>query len=227
MNYAGDFFSTLLGSHPEQMMQALQRSQTGAWLPQQLQAQRQNLNQALAHLARQEERLLEAYLTEVIELAELERKRQDIAHKQQALDRQLHLLEAQLHKQVEIDAIAPSIEAFCQRVQQGLAQATFDQKRELLELLIDRVIVDDAQVEIRYVIPTTGASTHTRFCHLRKDYLDAVPLAVALWQKPPLRAAASHPQHRFQKKTAFYFVTDIHPWALPQKGDNFDPLIIC
>lgn len=160
-------------SHPEQIMQALQRAQTGEWLPQQLQARRQTLNQALAHLIRQEERLLEAYLAEVIELAELERKRQDISQKQHALDRQVRQLEAQLHKQVEIDAIVPSIEAFCQRVQQGLAQATFDQKRELVELLIDRVIVDDAQVEIRYVIPTTEASTHTRFCHLRKDYFNS------------------------------------------------------
>lgn len=157
-------------SQPELIIQALHRAQTGEWLPQQLQARRQTLNQALAHLARQEERLLEAYLAEVIELAELERKRQDIAQKQQALDRQVRQLEVQLHKQIEIEAIAPSIESFCQRVQQGLAQATFDQKRELVELLIDRVIVDDAHVEIRYVIPTTEASTHVRFCHLRKDY---------------------------------------------------------
>lgn len=162
-------------SQPELIIQALHRAQTGEWLPQQLQARRQNLNQALAQLARQEQRLLEAYLAEVIELAELERKRQDIAQKQQALDRQLRQLETQLLKQLELSAITPSIEAFCQRVQQGLAQATFAQKRELVELLIDRVIVDDGQVEIRYVIPTTQASTHIRFCHLRKDYFDFKP----------------------------------------------------
>ena len=167
-----------LVSHPEQIIQALQRAQTGEWLPQQLQARRQSLNQALAQLARQEERLLEAYLAEVIALAELERKRQDIVQKQQALERQVRQLEAQIHKQVELEAIAPSIESFCQRVQQGLAQATFEQRRELVELLIDRVIVDDAQVEIRYVVPTTEASTHVRFCHLRKDYFNGPTIAV-------------------------------------------------
>ena len=163
-------------SQPEQIIQALQRAQCGEWLPQQLQARRQTLNQTLAQLARQEERLLEAYLAEVIELAELERKRQDIVQKQNALHRQVGQLEAQIHKQIEISAIAPSIEKFCHRVQQGLDQATFAQKRELVELLIDCVIVDDAQVEIRYVIPTTQASTHTRFCHLRKDYFDGPPI---------------------------------------------------
>jgi hypothetical protein len=45
--------------------------------------------------------------------------------------------------------------------------------------LIDRVVVTDGHVEIRYVIPTTSSSTKTRFCHLRTDYFDLVALAVA------------------------------------------------
>jgi hypothetical protein len=36
-----------------------------------------------------------------------------------------------------------------------LAEATFEQKRQLVELLIDRVIVTMDEVEIRYVIPTS------------------------------------------------------------------------
>ena len=39
-------------------------------------------------------------------------------------------------------------------------------------LLIDRVIVTDAEVEIRYVLPTNPESEHVRFCHLRKDYFN-------------------------------------------------------
>jgi site-specific DNA recombinase len=38
------------------------------------------------------------------------------------------------------------------------------------------VVVTDGKVEIRYVIPTTPASTNTRFCHLRTDYFDGDPL---------------------------------------------------
>ena len=43
-----------------------------------------------------------------------------------------------------------------------------------MELLIDRVIVTDEQVEIRYVIPTDPSSEQVRFCHLRSDYLDGL-----------------------------------------------------
>jgi hypothetical protein len=39
-----------------------------------------------------------------------------------------------------------------------------------VELLIDRVIVTDGEVEIRYVMPTNRASEQVRFCHLRLDY---------------------------------------------------------
>ncbi|MGI8948368.1 MAG: hypothetical protein ACR2FV_10440, partial [Ornithinimicrobium sp.] len=41
---------------------------------------------------------------------------------------------------------------------------------QLAELLIDRVVVTDGDVEIRYVIPTTPESEKVRFCHLRTDY---------------------------------------------------------
>jgi site-specific DNA recombinase len=71
---------------------------------------------------------------------------------------------------IEVQAVAQSIAAICARLRIGLEEATFEQRREPVELLIDRVIVTDGEVEIRYVIPTTEASTHTRFCHLRTDY---------------------------------------------------------
>lgn len=63
-----------------------------------------------------------------------------------------------------------SIDAFCQRVQAGVANATFAQKRTLVELLIDRVLVANSDGEIRYAIPTHPRSEPTRFCHVRKDY---------------------------------------------------------
>ena len=43
-------------------------------------------------------------------------------------------------------------------------------------MLIDRVVVTTDAVEIRYVIPTAARSEHTRFCHLRADYLRREPM---------------------------------------------------
>jgi len=44
------------------------------------------------------------------------------------------------------------VEACCQRICTGLENTTFNQKRKLVELLIDCVVVKNEAVEIRYVI---------------------------------------------------------------------------
>ena len=157
-------------THPQSIRQALERAQGGCWLPQELQARRENLRKARVSLAHQLERLTEAYLGSVIPLAEYQRRRQDLEQKLQSLDQQERQLEASADRHVEVAALATTLEEFCQRAQVGLAQASFEQKRQLVELLIDRVVVTNDEVEIRYVIPTSASSEHVRFCHLRKDY---------------------------------------------------------
>jgi hypothetical protein len=52
----------------------------------------------------------------------------------------------------------------------GLAGADFDRKRALLELLVDRVVVTDGIVEIRYVVPTNPDGEREPFWRLRSDY---------------------------------------------------------
>ena len=81
------------------------------------------------------------------------------------------------------DSLLALVEAFCQRVAQGLADATFEQKRQLIELLVDRVVVTGTEMEIRYVIPTSSSSEHLLFCHLRLDYFDT-PMGAHQLQQP-------------------------------------------
>jgi len=164
---------------PAHLTRALARAQGGAWLPQELQARQATIGQALGQLERQQQRLLDAYLAEVIALAELERKRQDLDRRRATLLAQQRQLDAAARQKLELGAVADGIEAFCQTVRAGLATATFAQRRLLAELLIDRVVVTDDQVEIRYVLPTSPDGPHRPFCQLRKDHLDGPPAGVA------------------------------------------------
>jgi site-specific DNA recombinase len=157
---------------PDLITHELERAQAGEWLPQALQAKRNTVRQALASLERQQDRLLEVYLAEIIMRDEFERKRQELTQTQNGLQQQLRQLEQQAQKQIETLTLANNIQEFCQRIHPTLDNLTFEQRRQLVELLIDRVIVDDEKVEIRYVIPTSPSSENTRFCHLRTDYLD-------------------------------------------------------
>ena len=160
---------------PAQAARALARAQGGAWLPQELQARQAAIGQALGQLERQQQRLLDAYLAEVVTLPELDRKRQDLDRRRDTLLAQQRQLDAAARQRLEPGAVADGIEAFCQTVRAGLAAATFEQRRQLAELLIDCVVVTDGDVEIRYVLPTSPDGPHRPFCQLRKDHLAGFP----------------------------------------------------
>jgi site-specific DNA recombinase len=148
---------------PAHVAHARARARGGAWLPQQLQARQTTIGQALGQLERQQQRLLDAYLAEVVGLAELERKRQELDRRRATLATQQRQLHAIAEQRLELRAIADGIQAFCQTVRAGLATASFAQRRLLVELLIDRVVVTDDTVEIRYVLPTSPDGPHPPF----------------------------------------------------------------
>ena len=156
---------------PALVTHELERARGGAWLPQALQARQHTVRAALSQVLRQQERLLDVYLAAVIGREEFERKRQELMRTQEGLTRQLRQLEAQAQQQIDTANLAAGIETFCARVQATLDQLTFAQRRQLVELLIDCVIVDDGTVEIRYVVPTSPKGETSPFCHLRSDHI--------------------------------------------------------
>src|SRR6266568_8173140 len=140
------------------LLATFQRAQGGQWLPQELHARRENLRKARVNLEHQMERLTDAYLADVLQLEEYKRRHLELEQRLQSIAEQVRQLEASVGRRDELASVVQSIEAFCQRVQQGLDQTTFEQKRQLIELLVDRVVVTGEEVEIRYVIPTSKKS---------------------------------------------------------------------
>ena len=167
---------TELLRHPDRVASAMRRAAGGCWLPQELQARRENLRRGRVSLAAQIERLTDAYLGGVISLVECRRRRAELERRDAALAAQQEHLAADADRASEVAGLAASAEDFCRRVSAGLEHATFEQKRQLVELLIDRVVVTGDDVEIRYVFPTGPAGQYGRFCHLRLDYLGAPDL---------------------------------------------------
>jgi|SRR5579864_1631014 len=68
------------------------------------------------------------------------------------------VLEAETVQRDHLQTLAARVEDFRTAIAEGLHHAGFAQRRALVELLIDRVVVDDEDVEIRYVIPLSGAA---------------------------------------------------------------------
>src|SRR5262249_26012832 len=132
---------------------------------------RENLRRGRSSLAQQIERLTEAYLSGVVALGEYQRRRTELGRRDEALAAQEGLLAREAGRASELSGLANSARSFAARVRVGLDTATFERKRQLVELLIDRVVVTGDDVEIRYAFPIGPAGETGRFCHLRVDYL--------------------------------------------------------
>jgi site-specific DNA recombinase len=180
--------------HPAMIAEAMTRARAGHWLPQELEARRANVRRGRASLLQQRERLTEAYLGGALGLEEYRRRRADIEGRLVALTRQEERLVTEAEERNDLARFTAHAEDFCRRVAAGLAHADVAQQRALIELLIDRVVVTDDVVEIRYVIPTGPTGEQQHFCLLRTDYLSADP---ALDQSGRVRShgARSSPLH--------------------------------
>ena len=116
-------------------------------------AENQKWEAQLRRLDREEQRLLDAYQAEVIDLEELKDRLRQLASRRQALTAQ-HAQQARLQAERKAaQEVWADLKAFCERVRGRLGEATLTEKQQLLQLLIERVIVGEDTLEIRHVIP--------------------------------------------------------------------------
>jgi hypothetical protein len=147
-------------------------------------------NGSARQLEQQRARLLDIYLAEIITREEFERKYHALTGQQEGLRQQQRQLEAQTQQQLDTVKLTQHMTSFCERLVPVLDQLNFAQRRQLVELLVDCVIVSDEQVEIRYVIPTGPQGEAVPFRHLRSDYLDRLVRRKLLREPAPLAPAA-------------------------------------
>jgi site-specific DNA recombinase len=116
-------------------------------------AQEEKWATQLRRLGREEQRLLDAYQAEVIDLPELKERRQRLAGRREALTAQR---DQQARLRAERGAARETLAdlwSFCERIRLRLDEATLAERQRLLHLLIERVIVGENTLEIRHVIP--------------------------------------------------------------------------
>jgi site-specific DNA recombinase len=107
----------------------------------------------LRRLDREEERLLDAYQAEAIDLGELKERREQIRGRRHVLKTQ-HEQERRLRSERQTaKEVWADLTAFCERIRSRLDEATLAERQRILQLLIDRVIVGEDSLEIRHVIP--------------------------------------------------------------------------
>ena len=111
----------------------------------------------LQRLGREEQRLVDAYQAEAIDLAELKARREQIRGRRQVLVAQRDQEQRSSAGRQAAKAAWSDLEAFCRRVRSRLDEASLAERQRVLQLLIERVIVGEDSLEIRHVIPLGGA----------------------------------------------------------------------
>jgi site-specific DNA recombinase len=89
-------------THPDMITTALYRAQGGQWLPQELQARRENLRKARVSLEQQMERLTYAHLASVLQLEEYKRRRLELEQRLSVIAEQKRQLEAKVGHQEQL-----------------------------------------------------------------------------------------------------------------------------
>jgi len=142
---------------PAILDEAVRRAQAG-WLNDDVRAARgHDLRRRRATLERQRQRLIDAYAVGAVTLEELQARVQALDARLRDVVQEEQQLAASEEHRAQVAALAARLEAFRATIAAGLDHASFARRRELVALLIDRVLVDPPTVEIRYLIPFGGA----------------------------------------------------------------------
>jgi site-specific DNA recombinase len=130
--------------------------------------ERERIERKLTGLDREVSRLIDAYQAEVIEISELsERRRRGEEQGRMLRQRLREIAQQRANRENEVRLLA-GVEAFCARVRRSLEEPSFEVKQKVLQLVGDRIVVEDSRVVIQHVVPTGAVRLQTEQQRNRK-----------------------------------------------------------
>src|SRR5215475_12465381 len=118
-----------------------------------LQAQQAQLVQRRQRIERQDQRLLDAYQAEILNLQELQTRRQKLAAELHQIAQESHQLAQTRQQSVHWQHVMDNAETFRQLLGANLAQLSFEERQTIAQCLISKVIVTGEAVDIQFVLP--------------------------------------------------------------------------
>lgn len=116
--------------------------------------ERVRLERKLAALDREVTRLVDAYQAEVIELTELaERRRRIDDHGRMLQERVREIAQQRSERRAEL-RLLEGVDAFCTSIREAMEEPSFTVQQQVLQLVVNRIVVEDNQVIIEHVVPT-------------------------------------------------------------------------
>jgi len=122
-------------------------------VPDGLEVENKRIKAELKRLNTQEGRLTDAYLNEAVELKLYKTKMDGLVSQRHDLERLSREIADQKEKELKRGKTAGQITDFCSRVGTGLNQMNFEERQQLLRLIVDAIVVEDGSVKVETIIP--------------------------------------------------------------------------
>ena len=125
-------------------------------LPSGKEAESDGLEAQISKLRRGIARLIDSYAEGLIDKQEFEPRVTRLRERMQHLEEQVQCLKEASEVEEELRLIVSRLETFAARVQDGLQQADFQTRREIIRALVKRVEVDTQQIRIVFRVSPTS-----------------------------------------------------------------------
>ncbi len=143
---------TSLLEKPEMIIDQYKRQKDVLFL-QGSQKQCQKLEQQIKRYEKQIQRLVDAYQIEIITMKDLDGRKNNLERKISQVQGQIRDIQTAEKEETNNKKIFESIETFCDTIKQGIEHASFDDKRRIIELLVEEIVVTNGKVDIHHIIP--------------------------------------------------------------------------
>ncbi|HCT79723.1 MAG TPA: hypothetical protein DGT23_24795, partial [Micromonosporaceae bacterium] len=118
-----------------------------------LAAELARLDRKLDHVAAERHRLADLYQAGLLQLTDLQRRATDIEHRQRDLRQKREALTTQRHDLARDNQLRGRVAAFAERVLAAIDDLNFEQRQQLLRLVVHQVRVTGWNVQIELSIP--------------------------------------------------------------------------
>ena len=126
-------------------------------------AERKQLALALKRAKTREDRITDAYINEAMDLVRYKTEMDKLRQHRAEIERHATRLERRQQQDQDARDALEYLSRFCHRISEGLSALTFDERQQLLRLVVEGITVDNGRVRVDAIIPTGDSNLRNRY----------------------------------------------------------------
>ena len=139
---------------PEMLVEEYTRRLEASGSATKLEFERKQAALAVKRVKAQEDKVTDAYVNEAMDLERYKAEMDRLKARRQELERMGQEIERPARKDNTSREALEQLESFCWQVAQGLEYITFEERQQLLRLIVERITVENDRVKVETVFPT-------------------------------------------------------------------------